>query len=1658
MESRNKGVGRNYAVWLVVALVCGWISPVMAETWNYSDAALDSAVKSMFKADGVTNTLNLDGTITVSGEIVFKAVNSGQITINCGATTPVVMQAVSPYSVGEEALVYTYGQASHLMFCPEANSKVLVNVLQDLYLTGSNHMPGAPIDTETTDFYGGDLGQRDLVLTFSGAGQTVFSLQSGTYLVFDALYKDGSDFVEVTSSGSGASVYIVMDDTAANVETNGVNKVIFQRNAYASASQTDPTANSVVEFALDSYMTFVSNNGSGLNVAQGGVSDAYAAVAFDVSNESSGRLELRVTGPTAASTFCDGAINLCGSFLENGHGAAGDLTNGLHYRRYINWSQVGGCVGYMRVIDDLAYANSAYKTAVEGDGMIAGQPTRRGLLVTNTCKSLSTFASDPYGDASWFYQDLFATGHKGSVPVRHGFVLGINGHIDVYHNTFFEYQAGTANQEWASSTTALSNLGLVTLASAISGAGFTDPGLVLKKHNASAFIVDGLEDTYSGPTLLTNFEAHASADVLRHAEITMYGTGRLNVRALLLGSNGTYNGLRIPATGETTGEGVYVMDIEGWVTIQSADDDYERPASPTNIFYRHDGTLADMAGTFRMPTIRRDYADREIFNTTGLLASFITRPLTVNTSYPRYDRPCLFTNASLDFYNLAYHHDDITRDVTTNPATNDAAIIGGERATFLHDVRGVTNPDLTFIRPYDSSIHLHESLCITGARLAMRERLGLGATPLSYSNTTTTYFYNHGDYLDTTRKGYGRVLMLGSSKNEVGAGGTSAYLKNAYMHVFRHRGDAAAQTQQVKFSLQTAEEFPDGTNTNEKAMQVLYLGNDSYMDFGWSTTMGIIKDKVTNGTTVYPWDRVNLLNIEESTDTQFSLNSDSLPPATFSIDGDLFYFGGKDSSGNSSPSPVTTTDMGRVIYMNYGSKIQITADTSLTPSRPYRAFSDVAIAMRTWRQGNEEDFVTDVSGLNTQIDLPRDQMHLAQPIQPYAVDLNVLTDDPAAHPLTIDAYHLFSALTGSGLGTRVRVAWDKVNPVPGLQILGSPDIQRMMELTRAIYITPNPVPMPTHGMIKMSTNDYLDQLLVSGATPANPFKLYLTGDDNGISQVRELASIKSDYLVPGEGAFAKIFMDRGARVGLGTRDWTADSLYAWNWIGKNYVSLRPNGYCQVDVNADLVVVDPQPIIPTENFGSNNHEHRITFFAHDTREIRIPSGKELDLSAFGQATGSTSPYTQQIVFEGNVRLIFEPGSALRFPNLTESQSVKYPVLYMNENSEIIFEAIKDLPDKAAWSEIADTDRARIRILGAGQIWLNKQARMRVNDGAQVSVEADATTPNTNLTISIQREAQMMVGDPNTAGGTFQVGNPTSITGAKINFVLRLGDANSYAHIGRAGFFGLGVGTIDRASSTSKNWTLQALYNLKSACLRIIKGTLNHNNVYNYSDRESSILAIGPISETGGTYSVEVGPSQGVLRGGGNLLHITTEAAAGNLYDIDTEMGIGTVNDTSDDVIALTGTAADDNGKHNITASTIQLGQVGSVPNQDAGTTIVALNSGNTGAADELLAPSGESGLQGGYRFKGNQADFFKYLGMLDFKVQTPSRYVALGKNIFEYRIGYVLSDRTNLNPTIYRTPTFALLPAGISPEGGTTQGALKGATINEYSEPAAFTIP
>lgn len=123
----------------------------------------------------------------------------------------------------------------------------------------------------------------------------------------------------------------------------------------------------------------------------------------------------------------------------------------------------------------------------------------------------------------------------------------------------------------------------------------------------------------------------------------------------------------------------------------------------------------------------------------------------------------------------------------------------------------------------------------------------------------------------------------------------------------------------------------------------------------------------------------------------------------------------------------------------------------------------------------------------------------------------------------------------------------------------------------------------------------------------------------------------------GEVSTAVVILQNNGRVGLNIADTSNDSLRATMKLGVNGVTIIVNGNGHVDLNSDLVIDNICSVLKGSNFGSEE-AHILTFFAATPRTIHVRPTGILDLSAFNNVDDT-------IRFEGNVKVIFEPGSHL-----------------------------------------------------------------------------------------------------------------------------------------------------------------------------------------------------------------------------------------------------------------------------------------------------------------------------------------------------------------------------------------------------------------------------
>lgn len=404
--------------------------------------------------------------------------------------------------------------------------------------------------------------------------------------------------------------------------------------------------------------------------------------------------------------------------------------------------------------------------------------------------------------------------------------------------------------------------------------------------------------------------------------------------------------------------------------------------------------------------------------------------------------------------------------------------------------------------------------------------------------------------------------------------------------------------------------------------------------------------------------------------------------------------------------------------------------------------------------------------------------------------------------------------------------------------------------------------------------------------------------------------------VPKTEAYSRIYI-KDALIALGNGNYTKESRKALSLLGA--ATITPEGNCVITLNSDILISGPNFLSPSSSFGSDltnatrcipaiptrqRGHHEITFYSPVERTITIASETELDLSAFAQGLVLNG---QKITFAGKVKLVFEPNTRLRLPYTPQNQRAYCLTVAFKDDAELIFEGIENYDMSSFTDALNGPDLVRSKILGCGILEFSGSAKAKILKSALVSVEADYTSNITNLELKMTEDSQWLIGTSTIAGGGFQIGNiqdggsnnldidnyPNNTTHARygslddpfiprtthIDFTLTLLGKNSQFFIGRSGFFGLGVGSINKegvinGTESSNPWTLQSLYNTGNITLNLQGGTFWHQNIADGNNSNASLWAIGPHS--GRTlYRLIMNKKKNTLiKGGGNVMLVRT----------------------------------------------------------------------------------------------------------------------------------------------------------------------------------------
>jgi len=1584
----------------VLITVCFFgIKTVVATTYIWSDTTTVTNSVALDAGDILQLSGGGDDVITVGGDVEITVTGNAFMEIGTSAGSGAL--SVQPED----------NQDAHVIFNVAVGKILEVKVWNDLFFTGN------------------DVGEKPMYVSFRGKGKTKFRLPSGQILSFGG------------TSTVGTHVRVLMD--LGSTET-GNKQVVFEKWSYSGDdTDTDLTKHTYVKIGQNSSFIYVSQHKVGVD---GGESYGYGSVGFDPSNSKSGRLILDIAKGVSAGDFKDGAFNIYGSFV----GVADQVVTNTDLRSSVVPRYRAGLGALFYITDDVARAANSESLAAH----IADAANQRGLVVINRNQSLPRLANNydqmtTATDSQYYSSVLTLTNSRWFVANTYqtGFVLGNNGVIDIEHNRFIDYVAGTKN-------TTISD-GVHTQPGATLTDADTHHESMVKKHNPSALIVDGHVFSANNTANADTDYAYLGTDV---AQIKLRGRAGIFARVGASSNNGELlnetvgvDGILSSSTTESylacvinkavykdgylagdtphvssEPEGEHAIDFEGTAKISS--------------FVNQDGQIK--AGYINIPTVLIDHAGRELKLSNGTISLAGDRPLSTSTSvnYFRYNTSSILINNDIELHDVTFINNDVSRNLSSLPvATNSAApiIVCGELPALeiskaLADDPTVQVIDYTgaAIYLYNSTIACHESMVSAGVHWVVHEIVGT-ETWSDGNNISKIIFYNRGNELDLDISGYGRVFQLGSRANVMADGSTQdiftidgvkqkSLLRDSFIDVYRKEASAdlaiGANKNTIKLSLQSASEA--GVSTSDKAIHVVYLANRSNVNLGWP--VGQYDSAVSGSTEVEadrryePWAFSEVVLAASVSEDDMNANKNRFNPFSqgvgeLEVAGDNIYFGAGgryDATGTLNPAanelpPRRGADSGGIIYANFGGKLGVAGN--------YNMFLNTVIARRYSR----------VAGASGILALNFDQFLMLANGKVQTVGFDKQNDT-------------VPEVLGNNTSPMVYVYVPDL-PKPVTMIKGVP-------FTRTTESVSAPVSLPLSGMLTLKTGDVVEQMQVAGATRAAPLHLHVSGDSSGLARVREFVTVDSDPSVLGEGAHAAIFLDGGARIGLGTRQRNKYSLRAWNLLGEDRVSLFFNGNATIDINSDLLITDKLPFVATSNFGSGS-AHQITFFSSVPREIRIPRNGVLDLGSFGQGDA----YAQRISFAGKVRLVLEPGAKILFPSLTEENESKGPVLYFNDESELIFLEEND-PDASRWVDgLTGSDKVRQKIMGVGQIWLNKKAKVKIMSDSFVGIEADEDTRRTNVTFSLRRQSSLLLGDETTAGGALQIGNIVSgggdgtFTGTvEVNFTLKVNGPGVQCHINREGFLGLGAGVVNKWGNPNGDvgdeqntaWRLQALKDVKNISLEITSGLFDHNNIFDGWDSQSSLIAIGPLSPVlGGKYTFSMGAeNRSYFRGGGNLLFVGAEATHDSPFIVGIESA----------AVALTGS---DSGKYTLCAPSESVRMCTSI----SGATITTSSSSyvfmSSAVTDEI-----SQGVA--------MRQFFTLLSMSDYATDA-SGYIAAGKDQFATRAGYINGT------TIKRKEvSYAINSQGyrIDADSAQKKGYFRGVGVSSTGEPASFMVP
>ncbi len=452
----------------------------------------------------------------------------------------------------------------------------------------------------------------------------------------------------------------------------------------------------------------------------------------------------------------------------------------------------------------------------------------------------------------------------------------------------------------------------------------------------------------------------------------------------------------------------------------------------------------------------------------------------------------------------------------------------------------------------------------------------------------------------------------------------------------------------------------------------------------------------------------------------------------------------------------------------------------------------------------------------------------------------------------------------------------------------------------------------------------VNQFEIQGSRIGDPVHILVNG-----GWIREL--IFQNTGCPGEAPTGIIVLQGDGRVGLNMAFRNTDSVGAEIVLGVNGVSIIANGNGQIDLNTDVIVNNHCSLLTGPDFVSSTTASvgsALRINADTVKEFRITKTGILDLRSFG--VGDTLEFTGPVtvVLEAGAQILMA-GGVVRF--VDNASLICDPVA----SSADFFAAIplgpidntltatastpaalphnQFAPLTGFGAGVANTDSFRIKLIGTGTFDFAESSRFFIPKNTFVGVEtlfelitdpAGPTTtcqiPVTNMNILVRDQALFEIGDNNTNGGTFQIGNTKDNIGHTISFTLTLNGPDAQFTIKPEGFVGFDVGIANKSLPDPNDWLVDTLFNVSNVTVNMIEGFFRHDRIFSGNDLDTSdptklpssnasLLAFGVGFDPVPTYSfilpatnddsvLEQQVDLNVL-GGGNMVIVTSSAFAG-----------------------------------------------------------------------------------------------------------------------------------------------------------------------------------